>query len=300
MHYVPTFLRPLTRMNTGMESRVEDKAERVEVIDSNSSVVDFTQSKEVAVWRYKDALEGKTVIENERKLKVKKEVEQSNRHWWIVTDGLLDDLEPALRDHADIFDLLLAVNLCIDDPVAFSQSPGQTVGGAYRVHRGALNYRGDLTAGNIGIALATMNDIPTEVEMAGDLEEIYEIVRALRTREIETDEDMDIRRALQLYDDAIKSTYWTGLSNLYFVCENVLCSGDLGPVDRIDEVCEMDYQEADNWRIAVNRLKHPDTEDRPGLIDQPELEVPTFSYIRKTANTALLHAMRQRYSDLDV
>jgi hypothetical protein len=51
MYYVPTFLRPLTRVNTGIDSRVEDKAERVEIIDSNSSVVDLTQSKEVTVNR---------------------------------------------------------------------------------------------------------------------------------------------------------------------------------------------------------------------------------------------------------
>jgi hypothetical protein len=300
MHYIPAFLRSLSQMNTGLVSNVEDRAEEVDSIISSSDCISFKQSDEVPIWRYEEALQGKTLIEHGRKVKVSEEVEQPNRHWWIITEGLLENLELTLRDHADIFDLILAINLCIDEPVAFSQSPGQTVGGAFRVRKGALDYRSDLSPGGFPLALMTMNEIPTQVYVSEGLENIYEMVRFFRSTLIETDEDMDIKLGLHMYDDALTSSLWTMMSNLFFVCENVLCSGRPSkPTERIADVTGMSVKEAENWKSAVNRLKHPDKGNVPGLVQQDDLEVPTLWYIRQTTNTALIHTMRRRFSEVE-
>lgn len=300
MHYVPVFLRPLSQMNTGLESRIEDRVEEVDTIVSQSERVHFDQKEEVPVWRYEEALQGKTVIEHGRKVRVEHEVDYPKRHWWIITDGILANLDPSLRDHADIFDLILAVNLCIDEPVAFSQSPGQTIGGVYRTRKNALDYRGDLNWGSFPLALLTMNEIPSKVRVSGGIEEVYKMVRTFRSTTIESDEDMDIRIGLHMYDDALTASLWTAMTNFYFVCENVLCSGrSSNAVSRIAETTEMDSEEADNWRKAVNRLKHPDKGDVPGLHDQPGLKVPRLGYMRKTANTALVQTMEHRFRETE-
>lgn len=298
MHYVPAFLRPISQMNTGLESRVEDRAEEVETIVSPTDSIYFEQIDQVPVLRYEEVLQGKTTIEHGRKVKVQEEVDHSNRHWWIITQGMLDDLNPSLRDHADIFDLILALNLCIDDPVAFSQSAGQSIGGAYRVRQKALEFRGDLSPGSFPLALFTMNEIPDQVEVSESFETVYEMVRTFRSTSVESDEDMDIRIALHMYDDALVSSLWTAMSNLFFVCENVLCSGRRSkPVARITEVTDMNNEEADNWRKVVNRLKHPDKGNVNGLLEQPEFEVPTLRHMRQTANDALIYTMTKRYSE---
>lgn len=296
MHYIPTFLRALSQMNTGLESDVDLRAEDVETISSQSESITFKQKEEVPVWRYKEALQGKTLIEHGRKVRVTDEVDNPERHWWIITNGLLEDLDPPLRDHADIFDLLLAINLCIDEPVSFSQSPGQTRGGLYRVRENALEYRSDLSLGSFPLALFTMNEIPSEVHVSGDLREVYEMVRLFRSATIESDEDMDIRIGLHMYDDALTSSLWTSMSNLFFVCENVLGSGNpSNAVSRIAETTDMSAEKAGNWKAAVNRLKHPDKGDVPSLHEQQDLKVPTLRYMRQTANTALIQTMRNRY-----
>lgn len=296
MHYVPTFLRPLSQMNTGLESHIESRAEEVDTIDSQVGGVQFTQRDEVRKWRYKEVLEGKQVIKRGDEVKVKEKVEHPQRHWWIVTNGILSNLDPALRDHADIFDFILAVNLCIDDPVFFSQSPGQTIGGAYRPRNNALDYRGDLKPGSFPLALWTMNEIPSEVTVTGDLAEIFEMVRTFRSNPPESDVAMDIRIGLHLYDDALTGSLWTALTNLFFVCENVLGSGrPSNVVSQIVETTDMDTDEAETWRDAVNRLKHPDKGNVTGLTDQEGLKIPTLGYMRRTANTALISTMERRF-----
>jgi hypothetical protein len=277
-------------MNTGLESRVEDRAEEVETIVSPIENLRFEQRASVPIWRYDEA--------SKREMKSSKEVQNSSRHWWIITENLLENIEPPITNHADIFDLLLALNLCIDQPIAFSQSPGQTVGGTYRVQQGRLNYRGDLSPGSLPLALLTMNEMPSEIHVSESVEEVFEMVREFRSASVETDEDMDIRIGLHMYDDALTSSLWTTMSNLFFVCEKVLCSGrSTKPDNRITGVTEMKKDEAANWRKAVNRLKHPDKGDVPGLVSQPDLEVPSLEYMRRTTNTALIQTMRDRFDD---
>lgn len=299
MHYVPAYLRPISLLNTGLASHVEEKAADIESFQVRPDNIAIKQSDEVPIWRYVEDLQGKTVIEHGRRTKVDEEVTHPDRHWWIISDGLLEDINPPLREHADIFDLLLALNLCIDAPVAFSQSPGQTVGGAYRVHNGGLDYRDDLSYGNLPLALLTMNEIPREITVGDELEEVFEMVRIFRSESINSDADMDIRVGLHMYDDALTASFWTMMTNLFFVCENVLCSGRPSrPTTRIAEVTEMDEQEAQNWKKAVNRLKHPDKgDDVPSLFQNSELKIPMLRYMRRTVNTALKHTMRRRYRD---
>ncbi|WP_435180145.1 hypothetical protein [Halorussus sp. AFM4] len=301
MDYIPVFLRPVSQMNTGLESYVEDKAKDVETITSSSDKLYFKQSEEVPVWQYKEALQGKPVIEHGKKVKVSKEVNHPERHWWIVTDGLLENLDPPLRDHADIFDLILAVNLCIEEPVAFSQSPGQTIGGTFQVRENALESRDDLSLGSMPLAILTMNEIPSQVRLSESPENIYEMVRDFRSTSVESDEDMDIRVGLHMYDDALTASLWTAMSNFFFVCENVLCSGrPAKPVPRITEVTEMSEEEAKNWKKAVLRLKHPDKGDVPSLYQQTDLKVPTLRYMRRTASMAIIQAMKNRHCDSNI
>ena len=298
MHYVPAFLRPLSQINTGIESNVETKVERVEAIQSSCRRIQFRQEEELPHWRYEEAFQGKTLIEHGRKIKVNETVNHPKRHWWIVSNGLFENLEPPLRDHADIFDFLTALNLCIDGPVAFSQHPGQTVSGAYRVQRDALEYRGDLSQGSFPLAITTMNEIPKVVEVNGEIQEVFEMVRTFRATPIESDEEMDIRIALHMYDDALTSSMWTTMSNLFFVCENVLGVGQpTSTVQHIENTTEMDKDEADNWKRAVNRLKHPDKGEVPSLLHQMDLEIPSLQYMRETANIALKEAMKRRIHD---
>lgn len=296
MYYISTYLRAISQLNTGLESYPDDRAAEVERIITESDTLEFEQRDEVPMWRYEEGLQGKTVIKHGRQVKVSHEVDHPNRHWWIISNGFLENIDPPLRDHADIFDLLLSINLCIDEPVSFSQSPGQIIGGASRVREAAIDPYTDLSRGSFPLALATMGEIPAEAYLSGDIEQVYEMVRSFRSNPIESDEDMDIRTALHVYDDALTSSVWTIWSNLFFVCEKVLCSGQwTKPVSRIVEVTDMNEEQAENWKEIVNRIKHPDKGEVTGFIEQQDIEVPSPWYVRQTANSALKHAMRERF-----
>lgn len=300
MYYISTYLRAISQLNTGLESYPDERAAEVESIISESDTLEFKQRDEVPMWRYKEALQGKTLIEHGRKVKVTYEVDHPDRHWWIISNGFLENIDPPLRDHADIFNLLLTINLCIDEPVSFSQSPGQIIGGASRVQEGAIDPYTDLSRGSVPLALATMGEIPEEAHVSGDIERVYEMVRSFRSNPIESDEDMDIRIALHVYEDALTSSIWTIWSNLFFVCEKVLCSGQrTNPVSRIVEVTDMNEEQAENWKEIVNRIKHPDKGDVTGFIEQQDIEVPSPWYVRQTANSALKYSMRERFGSLD-
>lgn len=297
MYYISTYLRAISQLNTGLESFPDNRAAEVESIVSETDTLEFEQRDEVPMWRYKEALQGKTLIEHpERQVKTSHEVDHPDRHWWIVTKGFFENVDPPLRDHADIFDLLLSINLCIDEPFSFSQSPGQIIGGAQRVREGAIDPYTDLSRGSFPLALATMGEISEEARVSEDIEKVYEMVRSFRSKTIEADEDMDIRIALHVYDDALTSSIWTIWANIFFVCEKVLCSGQwTKPVSRIVEVTGMDEERAENWKEIVNRIKHPDKGEVTGFIEQQDIEVPSPWYIRKTANEALKHSMRERF-----
>lgn len=296
MYYVSAYLRSISQLNTGLESFPDDRAADVERIMSDSDTLKFEQRDEIPMWRYEEALQGKTVIDQPgNQVKVPYETDHPERHWWVVSDGFLEDLDPPLRDHADIFDMLLAINLCMDEPVSFSQSPGQIIGGASRVRNGALDPYTDLSRGSFPLALVTMGEIPEVAHVSGDVDNVYEMVRSFRSKPIKSDEDMDIRIALHMYDDALTSSTWTIWSNLFFVCEKVLCSGrQTNPVQRIVEVTDMDEEEVQNWKEIVNRIKHPDKGDVTGFVERQEMKVPNLWYVRQTASIALKHVMRQR------
>lgn len=299
MYYISTYLRAITQLNTGLESFPDDRAADVEHIKSASDLLQFKQRDEIPMWRYEEGLEGKTIIEHGRKVKVSHEVDHPDRHWWVVSDGFLEDVEPPLTNHADIFDLITSINLLIDEAVYFSQSPGQIIGGASSMKDGAIDpYHPDLDRGSIQRAIATMGDIPDEAYVSGDIESVYNLVRSCRSNPIDSDEDMDLKIALHVYDDALKSSIFTLWSNLFFVCEKVLCSGQwTEPASRIVEVTDMDEEQAENWKEIVNRIKHPDTGDVTGFIEQQDIEVPSPWYVRQTANTVLKHAMRKKHDD---
>ena len=294
--YVPSYLRPLSQIRTGNQSRVDEKAEQVEVIRCpGSQPLAFEQHETVMLWVNEQAHHGKTKVTSDKEIRVDKTVDHPGHHWWIISQGLLENIDPPLREHADFFDLLIALNLCTDDPVFFSQSPGQVVGGAYQYERGALNYRGDLSPGNIATALLGINEIPEEVEITGDIVSVYEHVRDYRSKQIATDAEMDIRIALHMYDDALSSDLWTAAANLYYVCENILFSGKYGDKDQlIAENTAMSEEQAKKWRKMVNRVKHPDKgEDVDGILDRGELEIPSLRVVRRTANTVLKQGMAE-------
>lgn len=298
MYVVPSYLRAVTELNNGLESFPDDRAEGVEEIVSESNVLEFEQQDEVPMWRYEEALQGKTEIKHGRKVKEPYDVDHPDRHWWIFSNGLLENIDPPLREHADIFNLLLSINLCVDEPVSFSQSPGQIRGGASQLRDGAIDPFTDLSRGSVPLAIATMGDIPKKAHVSADLEQVYKMVRLFRSNPIESDEDMDIRIALHMYEDALTSSTWTLWSNLFFVCEKVLCSGiQTKPAARIVEVTNMDSEQAQNWKEIVNRIKHPDKGDVTGFVEQQDIEVPSPWYVRQTANAVLKHSMRERFED---
>lgn len=298
--HIPSYLRPISQTRTGNQSRVDQKAEQVDLIRSpDPQPLKFQQQETVDLWVNEQAYHRKTPVTSDKQIRVDKTVDHPGHHWWIISQGLLENIDPPLREHADIFDLLIALNLCIDDPVFFSQSPGQVVGGAYRYERGGLSYRDDLSSGNIATALLGMNEIPEEVEITGNVASVYDRVRKYRSKQIQTDAEMDIRIALHMYDDALSTDLWTAAVNLYYVCENVLFSGKYGDKDQlIAEKTAMSKQQTGKWRNMVNRVKHPDKgEDVEGILDRGELNIPTLRVMRQTANTVLKHGMAQ--GDLD-
>jgi hypothetical protein len=294
--YVPSYLRPLSQIRTGNQSRVDEKAEQVELVQcSESQPLAFEQHETVKLWVNEQAYHGKTKVTSDKKIRVDKTVDYPGHHWWIISQGLLENTEPPLREHADIFDFLIALNLCTDDPVFFSQSPGQVVGGAYRYEKGALNYRGDLSPGNIATAVLGLNEIPEEVHITDDVVSVYEHVREYRSKQIETDAEMDVRIALHMYDDALSSDLWTAAANLYYVCENVLSSGRHPNKDQlISENTVLSVDQSKNWRDMVNRVKHPDKgENIEGILDRGELEIPSLRLMRQSTNTVLKQAMAE-------
>ena len=298
MYFISTYLRAISQLNTGLESYPDNRAAEVDRILSESDKLEFKQRNGVPMWRYEEGRQGKTVIEHGRKVKVSHEVDHPDRHWWVVSNGFLENIDPPLRDHADIFDLLLSINLCIDEPVSFSQSPGQITGGAFRVQGGAIDPYTDLSRGSFPLALATMGEIPEEAHVSEDVKRVYEMVRSFRSKPIDSDEDMDIKIALHVYEDALTSSIWTIWSNLFFVCEKVLCSGRwTNPESRIVDVTDMGEEQAENWKEIVNRIKHPDKGDVRGFIEQQDIEVPSPWYVRQTANRALQYSMRERFEN---
>lgn len=195
--------------------------------------------------------------------------------------------------HADIFDFLITLNLCTDDPVFFSQSPGQVGGGAYTSERGALRYQDNLSQGNMGTAVLGMNEIPKEVEISGDILSVYDRVREYRSKQIETDAEIDIRVALHMYDDALNSDLWTAAANLYYVCENVLFAGSQGGKDQLIAAnTALNVEDTAAWRKMVNRVKHPDKgEDVDGILERGDLKIPPLRLMRQAANTVLKQTM---------
>ena len=293
-NYVPSYLRPLTQTRTGQQSHVDKKGGSVSHIETpDTTLLDFEQHDAVKLWVNEQAHQGKTVVTSNKQIKINKEVDHPGYHWWIISKGLLENLDPPLREHADLFDLLIALNLCTDDPAFFSQNPGQVVGGAYTLKDGALEYRDDLSSGNIATALLGMNEIPNQVSITGDIESVFKNVRQYRSKQITTDSEMDIRIALHMYDDALSSDLWTATANLYYVCENILNSGRHNDRDEIlASNTELSYAQAEKWRLMVNRLKHPDKGDSvEGLLDRGELEIPALWLQRQAANTILKEAM---------
>ncbi|WP_396612716.1 hypothetical protein ACH9L7_05430 [Haloferax sp. S1W] len=291
--YIPSYLRPLSDTRTGYQSRLDQKAEDVDLITAPElSDFSFKQLSSVPVWVNEQAYHGRDTVTSDREIKIEHDVDHPERHWWIISDEFLESLDPALREHADIFDLLIALNLCIDDPVYFSQSPGQTTSGAYEFTEGALRYRSGLSIGNFATALLGMNEIPSEVEVGADLLSVFQSVRKYRSKRMNSDAEIDLRVALHMYDDALDSDIWTVMANMYYVCENILAPEYNKKDQVISEHTNLTKQEAANWREVVNRIKHPDKEEGvQGLLEQGEVEAPTLRRIRKSANTVLKGAL---------
>jgi hypothetical protein len=278
----------------GNQSGVDKKAEAVDRISCpNDTCLEFTQEKAPEFWVNKQAHQGKAVVTDDTEIRIQKTVDHPERHWWVISTGLLENLEPPLREHADLFDLLIALNLCTVDPVFFSQNPGQIVGGAYTHDQGALRYRDDLSTMNIATGLLGRDEIPERITITDNISDVFNQVRAYRSQELTSDDAMDIRVALHMYDDALDSDIWTATANLYFVCENVLLSGRAGQKDQlIAQNTALDESEARAWREIVNRLKHPDTgENVTGILDRDDLSMPPVKRLRQAANTVLQDAM---------
>lgn len=291
--YVPSYLRPLSQIRTGNQSRVDDKADEVQTIHHEGSDLEFRQNESFDLWVNEQAYHGQEVVTSDREIRVEESVDHPERHWWIVSEDFLETLQPPLRDHADIFDLLISLNLCTDDPVFFSQSPGQVVSGAFTSKRGALEYQSRLSLGNFATALLGMNEIPKEVTIAGDVISVYRDVREYRSKRIESDAEADLRVALHMYDDALSSDLWTAAANFYYVCENTLSPGRHEKDQVIVECTEMCVEDAEAWREMINRVKHPDKGDTEGILDRDDLEIPPLWQMRATANSALKQTMEK-------
>lgn len=291
--YVPCYLRPLSEARTGNQSRVEQKAEEVNAIRCSAcDDLIFKQQNPVDQWVNEQAYHGTDPVTSDREIRVEGAVNNPERHWWIVSQSLLEEINPSLREHADIFDLLITLNLCTDDPVFFSQNPGQTVSGAYDYDRGALRYKDQLSIGNPATALLWANEIPEAVEISDNVAPVYEMVREYRSKKIETDAEADIRVALHMYEDALSSNLWTATTNLYYVCENVLATGRSNMDQLMAGNTALSQEESAGWRETVNRLKHPDKGDSiDGVLDQEELMRPSLVSMRRAANEVLKEAM---------
>lgn len=133
--YVPSYFRSLSQIRTGNQSRIDEKANKVKSIRNDGSGLKSRQNQSLDLWVNEQAYHGRQMVTSEREIRVEESVDHPERHCWIVSDQLLETLEPTLREHADIFDLLISLNLCTDDQVFFSQSPGQVVSGAYTSKR---------------------------------------------------------------------------------------------------------------------------------------------------------------------
>lgn len=290
--YIPSYLRPFSRIRNGNESNVDEKTGEVEDITCpHIDYIEFKQLENVDLWVNKQAHNGRTVVTSEEEVRVPKEVNHASRHWWIVTHGFLDEIDPPLRQHADIFDLLITLTLSTEDPVFFSQDPGQTVGGAYDYRNEALDYRSDIKPGNIATALLASNEIPEKIRIKGNVWSLYESVRKYRSKRISEDEEADLRVALHMYDDAFSSNIWTATTNLYYVCENLLTSGRMRGYEKdkiISDTTLLSVDDAERWRITVNRLKHPDKgSEIDGFVDRDEVKIPSLKRMKLAADQAI-------------
>src|SRR6056297_181363 len=95
--YVPSYLRPLSQIRTGNQSRVDEKADEVETIRNDGGDLEFRQSETLDLWVNEQAYHGRQVVTSDREIRVEKSVDHSERHWWIVSRCPLEELDPPLR-----------------------------------------------------------------------------------------------------------------------------------------------------------------------------------------------------------
>lgn len=283
MKAVDLYLRPLSDFHTGTQPYIEQKAENVEAIEVTTPGIDIRQQSKIQL-RTIDGVKETTVP-------------HADRHWWgLITNDWFQQLSKPLRHHGDISDFVTALNICTDAPVVFSQSPGRIVSGYHEVNeRGEFDYNGGLSTGGVGITSAFTPEIPKRVSVNERVSDIYQGVRNVRESETSSNAQSDLMVALHMYDDALTGTWWTSLTNLFYVCENALCSGyRTNPKKRIAEETNLDFNDAESWANVVNRLKHPDKKDDSGTPPKTLLEmvedgatIPTLAKLRRAANTAL-------------
>lgn len=287
MKAIGLYLRPLSDFHTGTQAYIESKAENVETIEVEAPGIGIQQQGEIPL-KWRNGIKRQTVP-------------HSNRHWWvIIPDGWFTHFDKPLRHHGDITDFVTALNLCTDAPVAFSRSPGRIISGYHEIdERGNFDYKDDLSSGVLGIQSAFTKEIPNHVTITDQLSRVYEGVRDVRDSKATSDTQSDLMVALHMYDDALTGTRWTCIANLFYVCENMLCSGyNTHPEERIAEETNIDSTGADAWGDLVNRLKHPDKPDDSSeppttlleMIDE-ETAIPALAEMRRAVNTALTMSM---------
>ncbi|AXG07225.1 hypothetical protein DU500_12780 [Haloplanus rubicundus] len=86
--YVPSYLRPLSQIRTGNQSRVDEKAEKVEVIRcQGSQPLAFEQHETVKLWVNERAYHGKTKVTSDKEITTTEEGHNTLRAF----DYLLDN-----------------------------------------------------------------------------------------------------------------------------------------------------------------------------------------------------------------
>lgn len=283
MKAIDLYLHPLSDFHTGTLPHVEEKASSVEEIEVEAPGISIQQQSEIPL-EIGDRVERQTVPHPER-------------HWWaVVAEDWFNRLDKPLRHHGDVVDFVTALNICTDASVVFSQSPGRVVGGYHEVdERGRFRYQDHLSAGGLGIQSALTKEIPPRVTITDGIPSVYRGVCEVRESEAESDPQIDLIVALHMYDDALTGTRWTCIANLFYVCENVLCSGyTTNPEQQITEETALDRDGAEAWGRMVNRLKHPDEPSGSEEVPTTLLKmindgttIPTLARMRQAANSAL-------------
>lgn len=189
--------------------------------------------------------------------------------------------------------LLLAMNIQLDPGVILTTTARHT-------HHAVMFNEDWQAITRDGDFVSTLRAVETEPDCAEiDADTVSNIVDALETHSVFAtnlnDHERDVINAIELYADGLysfdASIQW---SYFWFCIENLLGEGRGSGRDTKNHLVQQDLlstEDADKWKSAVDRIKHP---DKGVDSDMTDISLPSAFKCREVASEVLLGRLTDR------